>query len=55
MAFAGEVGRALAAILERVFGTLVGSGGRGIAGGGDGREATETLLRMLEERELERS
>ena len=32
-----------------------GSGGRGIAGGGDGRETAETDLCLFEVRELERS
>ena len=32
----------------------VGIGGRGIAGGGDGREATEVYLRTLELKELDR-
>lgn len=34
---------------------LVGSGGKGIAGGGDGRETTEALLRRFELSESERS
>ena len=34
---------------------LVGRGGRGIAGGGDGRETTEALLRRFEFKESDLS
>lgn len=36
-------------------GALVGRGGKGMAGGGDGRETTEALLRSVEFSESERS
>lgn len=34
---------------------IVGSGGRGMAGGGEGREAAEALFRRFEVNELVRS
>lgn len=34
---------------------IVGRGGRGMAGGGEGKEAVEELFRKLEVKELERS
>ena len=43
---------ALVAPALLVADAIVGSGGRGIAGGGDGRDTTDVLFRRLDEIEL---
>lgn len=51
----GYVAMLLVRAGDPIPGALVGSGGRGITGGGDGRETTEELLRRFEFSESERS
>lgn len=50
-----ELGGEMLPVLPLVWEAIVGRGGRGMAGGGEGREVAEELLRRLELSELLRS